>query len=88
MQPISTEWSVGLIAQLVERTADNGEVDGSSPSGPIAEQGMWADEIRRIGSYVMAEFILAISKIRSLGFLVFGIAILAWLVGWLKDKIS
>lgn len=25
----------GLIAQLVEHTADNGEVDGSSPSGPI-----------------------------------------------------
>lgn len=27
--------ALGLIAQLVERTADNGEVDGSNPSGPI-----------------------------------------------------
>lgn len=27
--------ALGLIAQLVERTADNGEVDGPNPSGPI-----------------------------------------------------
>ena len=34
----STGKSVGLIAQLVERTADNGEVDGSNPSGPIWDE--------------------------------------------------
>jgi hypothetical protein len=32
--------------------------------------------------------LLAMATIRWLGFVVFGVAILAWLVGWIKDKIG
>ena len=35
----STDAELGLIAQLVEHTADNGEVDGSNPSGLSANPG-------------------------------------------------
>ena len=40
--------------------------------------------------YEMLELILAISAkgvIRSLGFIVLPVAIVAWFIGWLKDKL-
>jgi len=36
----------------------------------------------------MDESLLAMSKIRWLGFIVFGVAIIAWFIGWIKDKIG
>ena len=36
----------------------------------------------------MLDELLAMSKIRWLGYLVLVIALLAWFVGWVKDKIA
>jgi hypothetical protein len=36
----------------------------------------------------MMEPILALRAIRWLGMIVFAVAILAWFIGWIKDKIS
>jgi len=36
----------------------------------------------------MIESLLAMSKIRYLGFVVLAMAVAAWFIGWIKDRMS
>ena len=40
------------------------------------------------GPLFMMQALLAMSKIRWLGFIVFAVALIAWFIGWVRDKIA
>ena len=88
--PVDT--TVGLIAQLVEHTADNGEVDGSNPSGPSAPvRTPSAGQGPLKGSGMADATMIALGfrmVLKFMGIAVLVIALLAWFVSWLKDKLA
>ena len=80
---------------MAEHAADNGEVDGSNPSGPSAVAGRLdatSAARPRWEANMTDAAILAASGIRLamrwMGLAILVLAILAWFFAWVRDKLT